>query len=244
MSQVKSPDMRRNLYVLGLPFDLSKAELSSIFSQFGTVTHSVILATVDNASRRRGFVVMSNHAEAKTAMDNISQTNIRGSIVDVSWAVVQRSQGFLDGGDRTVTLEGQVDSAPPSDDRSSTPVPAFQPSGLLCDHPKVSPLSGARSRHASIFVRNLPALLFAQDSDLEPLFYPFGDVIEIRRQGVSSAAWSHTDTISVVVTLFVSCGRKRSQGSSGGSALWRHSSHSGVSPIIRLQRRDWLEIWS
>ncbi|KAH8987794.1 hypothetical protein EDB92DRAFT_1874150 [Lactarius akahatsu] len=200
MSQVKSPDMRRNLYVLGLPFDLSKAELSSIFSQFGTVTHSVILATVDNASRRRGFVVMSNHAEAKTAMDNISQTNIRGSIVDVSWAVVQRSQGFLDGGDRTVTLEGQVDSAPPSADLSSTPAPAFQPSGLLCDHPKVSPLSGARSRHASIFVRNLPALLFAQDSDLEPLFCPFGDVIEIRRQGVSSAAWSHTDTISVVVT--------------------------------------------
>ncbi|KAH9061140.1 hypothetical protein EDB87DRAFT_1830980 [Lactarius vividus] len=200
ISQVEFPDMRRNLYVLGLPFDLSKAELSSIFSQFGTVTHCVILATVDNASRRRGFVVMSNHTEAKTAMDNISQRNIRGSIVDVSWAVVQRSQGFLDGGDRTITLEGQVDSAPPSADLSSTSAPAFQPFGLLSNHPKVSPLSDARSRHASIFVRNLPALLFAQDSDLEPLFCPFGDVKEIRRQGVSSATWSHTDTISVVVT--------------------------------------------
>jgi RNA recognition motif-containing protein len=89
----KSPDTRRNLYVLGLPFDLSlwvslfvimnffqrqsRTELSSIFSHFGIVTHSVILATVDNASRRRGFVVMSTHAEAKVAMDNISQTNIR-----------------------------------------------------------------------------------------------------------------------------------------------------------------------
>lgn len=90
----KSPDTRRNLYVLGLPFDLSlwvshfvvtktlinrqsRTELSSFFSRFGTVTHSVILATVDNASRRRGFVVMSTHAEAKAAMDNISQTNIR-----------------------------------------------------------------------------------------------------------------------------------------------------------------------
>jgi hypothetical protein len=89
----KSPDTRRNLYVLGLPFDLylwvshfvirnpfqrqSRTELSSIFSHFGTVTHCVILATVDNASRRRGFVVMSTHAEAKAAMDNISQTNIR-----------------------------------------------------------------------------------------------------------------------------------------------------------------------
>ncbi len=54
-----------------------RTELSSIFSRFGTVNHCVILATVDNASRRRGFVVMSTHAEAKVAMDNISQTNIR-----------------------------------------------------------------------------------------------------------------------------------------------------------------------
>ena len=92
-SLARSPDTRRNLYVLGLPFDLSlwvshfviratlqrqsRSELESVFSHFGTVTHSVILATVDNASRRRGFVVMSTHAQAKAAMDNISQTNIR-----------------------------------------------------------------------------------------------------------------------------------------------------------------------
>lgn len=132
----------------------------------------------------------------------------RGSVVDVSWAVVQRSKGvlyllgacwptdsphpgFLDGGDRTVA---QVDSASSSADLSTTP--AFQ----TADHSKVGPLSGARSRHASILVRNLPALLFAQDSDLEPLFCPFGDVKEIRRQGVSSAIRSHTDTISAIVT--------------------------------------------
>lgn len=74
--------------------------------------HSVILATVDNASRRRGFVVMSTHAEAKAAMDSLSRAEIksapifvpcampfdlpvvcRGHVIDVSWAVVQRSQG-------------------------------------------------------------------------------------------------------------------------------------------------------
>lgn len=70
----------------------------------------------------------------------------------------------------------------------------------MCDHSNVNPISGARSRPASILVRNLPALLFAQDSDLEPLFYPFGDVKEIRRQDVSSAARSRTGTISVIVT--------------------------------------------
>ena len=103
VTQAKSPDTRRNLYVLGLPFDLStcvayfvimstlqqqnRTELLSIFSQFGTVTHSVILATVDNASRRRGFVVMSTHAEAKAAMDNISQTNIRCVIMAAQCAM-------------------------------------------------------------------------------------------------------------------------------------------------------------
>jgi hypothetical protein len=39
--------------------------------------HSVILATVDNASRRRGFVVMSTHADAKAAMDNLSRAEIK-----------------------------------------------------------------------------------------------------------------------------------------------------------------------
>ena len=99
--QAKSPDNRRNLYVLGLPFDLSecvacfvnasilqllyRTELTAIFSNFGTVSHSVILATVDNSSRRRGFVVMSTHVEAKAAMDNLSQTNIRCVIVWARW---------------------------------------------------------------------------------------------------------------------------------------------------------------
>ena len=89
----KRNDARRNLYVLGLPFDLTKyampsylcasrlivyrAELTSIFSCHGTVNHCVILATVDNASRRRGFVVMSTHAQARAAMDAISRTHIR-----------------------------------------------------------------------------------------------------------------------------------------------------------------------
>lgn len=49
-------------------------------------------------------------------------------------------------------------------------------------------------------VHNLPGLLFAQDSDLEPLFYPFGEVKEIRKQGSSSSGQSRPGTISVLVT--------------------------------------------
>ena len=41
------------------------------------MSHCVILATVDNASRRRGFVVMSTHEEAKLAMISLTRTQIK-----------------------------------------------------------------------------------------------------------------------------------------------------------------------
>lgn len=80
-----------------------------IFSRYGVVSHSVILATIDNSSRRRGFVVMSTHAEALSALGSFeikwvlsppdtSAANhylCRGHVIEVSWAVVQRSQGQL-----------------------------------------------------------------------------------------------------------------------------------------------------
>lgn len=48
-----------------------------IFSRYGIVSHAVILATVDNVSRRRGFVVMSSHSEAKVAMDAMNRQEIK-----------------------------------------------------------------------------------------------------------------------------------------------------------------------
>lgn len=41
------------------------------------MSHCVILATADNASRRRGFVVMSSHEEAKTAITALTRTQIK-----------------------------------------------------------------------------------------------------------------------------------------------------------------------
>ena len=108
--------------------------------------------------------------------------------------------GFLDGGDRATTLEGQVDSAvaPPSSDRGA--LPAFKLTSAFSDNSKtVNSRSSAHSGPTSIIVHNLPALLFAQDSDLEPLFCPFGEVKEIRKQSPSSSSQSRAGTISVLV---------------------------------------------
>ncbi|EIM88839.1 uncharacterized protein STEHIDRAFT_138020 [Stereum hirsutum FP-91666 SS1] len=174
-------DARRNLYVLGLPFDLSKNEFAELFSRYGTVSHCVILATVDNASRRRGFIVMSTNAEARAAMDGLSRTEIKGSVIDVSWAVVQRSQGFLDGGDRAL----------PTRDAPAEDIP--RPKEPLADltHPTMS----------SIVVSNLPTVLFSQPSDIEPLLMPFGDVKKIERlPSVAGSASAYSGLFSIMVT--------------------------------------------
>jgi hypothetical protein len=56
---------------------IPRSEFAKIFEPYGTVAHAVVLATLDSASRRRGFVVMSTHQEAKAAMDALSRTQIK-----------------------------------------------------------------------------------------------------------------------------------------------------------------------
>ncbi|EMD35329.1 hypothetical protein CERSUDRAFT_96449 [Gelatoporia subvermispora B] len=216
--QSKQSDARRNLYVLGLPFDLTKrvylcvcvvgealneffrSEFVEVFSRYGTVSHSVILATVDNASRRRGFVVMSTHEEARAAMDGLSRREIKGYSIDVSWAVVQRSQGFLDGGDRTSVLANQSPSPSPSPSPFGTLTPASSSGQVslattpIHEHP---PPLFIPTKSTKLRVSNLPSVLFSQLSDLRPLFCPFGEIKNI--EIVESDTNNHQGSISIVV---------------------------------------------
>ena len=63
---------------------ITRAELVEIFSRYGRVSHAVILATSDNASRRRGFIVMSTHAEARFALHSLSRTEIKWAFSSVA----------------------------------------------------------------------------------------------------------------------------------------------------------------
>ncbi|KAI8972847.1 hypothetical protein BD414DRAFT_212156 [Trametes punicea] len=175
----KQLDTRRNLYVLGLPFDLTKAEFAEVFSRFGNVAHAVILATVDNASRRRGFIVMSNHQEAKAAMDGLNRKEIKGHVIDVSWAVVQRSEGFLDGGDRSTVLTNTSPSPSPISfdmKRLSPALPSLQVPVVVTPPSEYPPAGDFAMSSASLMIKNLPAVLFSQLSDLHPLLGPYGDI--------------------------------------------------------------------
>ncbi|KAG5636835.1 hypothetical protein H0H81_006662 [Sphagnurus paluster] len=204
---MRMKDDRRNLYVLGLPFSLTKNEFMNIFSRYGAVTHCVILATVDNSSRRRGFVVMSSHEEAKMAMAALTRTQIKGHCLDISWAVVQRSQGwlvisesvlvliwffdsgFLDGGDRALPMEHRPMHDPPS------PVPrpdsreagsANSSSTSISTSENIASLTPSLAPTPTLLATNLPTLLFSQTQDMHPLFYPFGRIKKLNLVETSS----------------------------------------------------------
>ncbi|KAG2117213.1 uncharacterized protein F5147DRAFT_833492 [Suillus discolor] len=194
----KNSDARRNLYVLGLPFDLTKPEFCALFSRFGTVMHAVILATVDNASRRRGFVVMASHEEAKRAMNALSRTQMKGHTLDVSWAVVQRSQGFLDGADRTMMLASSNPSSLPEMEFDHQSAPSTISSPQYAS--KQWNISLAPS--SKLLVSNLPTLLFAQASDLHPLFYPFGPIKEVKLMDSATLGNGTTSALVEYVNIF------------------------------------------
>ncbi|KAJ6478738.1 hypothetical protein C8R47DRAFT_1074777 [Mycena vitilis] len=167
--QGKRTDTRRNLYVLGVPFGMTNQSLAALFAPHGTVSHCVILATLDGASRRRGFVVMSTHEEARQVMATLGRSSKSGAGMDISWAVVQRSKGFLDGGDRAGIVHPPVASLPPS------PVPGSQ---LPEDGRALPSLSATPT--STLLLANLPSLLFGSEDDLRGLVCPFGSVKTLR----------------------------------------------------------------
>ncbi|KAJ7359637.1 hypothetical protein DFH08DRAFT_952747 [Mycena albidolilacea] len=192
--QGKRSDTRRNLYVLGtLLFFFSlytvysspiparsvsdqnvlcSQSLAAVFSPHGAVSHCVILATLDSASRRRGFVVMSTHEQARQAMAALGRNSKGAGGMDISWAVVQRSKGFLDGGDRAGIVH------PPTASLSPPPPPVLETQVPSNDTQGLPRLSAAPT--STILLVNLPSLLFGTEDDLRGLVCPFGTVKSLR----------------------------------------------------------------
>ncbi|EIW55005.1 uncharacterized protein TRAVEDRAFT_130662 [Trametes versicolor FP-101664 SS1] len=194
----KQPDTRRNLYVLGLPFDLTKTEFAEIFGRFGAVAHAVILATVDNASRRRGFIVMARHHDAKVAMEGLNRKDIKGHIIDVSWAVVQRSDGFLDGGDRATVLSTTSPSGSPTPFEMgpiSPTLPEIQMPIVVTPPSEYPPTGNYAMTSSSLMIKNLPAVLFSQLSDLHPLLGPYGDIKKLEILPAAPGDRAHVSAI-------------------------------------------------
>ena len=63
----------------------SSDEFKSLFQPFGSIEHAVILAVLDNFSRRRGFVVFSAHSQARAAMRATHKTTVKSVLYLSSW---------------------------------------------------------------------------------------------------------------------------------------------------------------
>ncbi|KAG5646353.1 hypothetical protein DXG03_003676 [Asterophora parasitica] len=124
---------------------------------------------------------MSTHDEAKLAMISLTRTNIKGHCLDISWAVVQRSQGFLDGGDRALPLDPRTSMTGSFSHivRQETPDSSSANSSstsISASENELASLSPSLTPTPTLLVTNLPTLLFSQTQDMHPLLYPFGRI--------------------------------------------------------------------
>jgi len=84
--------------------------------------------------------------------------------------------GFLDGADRTMMLA----SSNPSSPAEMEPYLETSSSPTSLSHCTSKQWSVSLAPSAKLLVSNLPTLLFAQASDLHPLFYPFGPIKDVK----------------------------------------------------------------
>ncbi len=92
--------MGSKLYVGGLPYASTPAELTDLFSAHGTVTSvNIITDKFTGRSRGFGFVEMSSPEEAQAAIAALHSTEFGGRTLTVNEAKPQTPRSFAGGGD-------------------------------------------------------------------------------------------------------------------------------------------------
>jgi len=95
--------MGSKLYVGGLPYSTTQAELTDLFSAHGTVqSANVVSDKYTGQSRGFGFIEMSSGEEAQAAITALHSTELGGRTLTVNEAkpMAPRSGGGGFGGDR------------------------------------------------------------------------------------------------------------------------------------------------
>ena len=76
-----------NIYVGNLNYDLSEEELRTIFEEYGAVDSvKIIMDKYSGRSKGFGFIEMANDAEAQNAIENLSDSEIKGRTLKVNKA--------------------------------------------------------------------------------------------------------------------------------------------------------------
>ena len=91
----------KKIFVGNFNFNMTEAELRSLFEPFGTV-ESVSLATDRDTGRARGFgfIEMPNDAEAESAMSALNGKDVGGRSLNVNEARAKNERSVLRGSGR------------------------------------------------------------------------------------------------------------------------------------------------
>ena len=93
--------MQNKLYVGGLPYATTEAELQELFAQAGTVAStSIIMDRATGRSKGFGFVEMSNDEEAQKAIEMFNNYELGGRNLTVNIARPMEKRDNRGGGDR------------------------------------------------------------------------------------------------------------------------------------------------
>ena len=91
--------MGNKLYVGSLPYSITEAQLSEMFSPYGKVESArVISDRFTGQSKGFGFVEMSSDAEAQKAMEALNGTQMQGRTIVVNEARPQEKRASGGGG--------------------------------------------------------------------------------------------------------------------------------------------------
>jgi RNA recognition motif-containing protein len=88
----------KKLYVGGLSYSTSEAQLEELFAAYGTVESArVITDRMTSRSRGFGFVEMSSEAEAEAAIESLNGTEFDGRTITVNEAKPPKERGGAQG---------------------------------------------------------------------------------------------------------------------------------------------------
>lgn len=175
----------RNLYVGNLPLNVNTDQMTALFQAYGSVTHCVILSTLDTQARRRGFIVMSSADEARLAIKGLNGFVWFGYPIEVSFALVQRSGGPLDpDSDNTIQRNvprSRFNTGPrkmPDEmqgyDYPSQGTTAFLHPAVLRAEEKNSQKSNDIADPNSVLVSGLDPVAIIDDDDFARVLQPYG----------------------------------------------------------------------
>lgn len=99
--------MAKKLYVGGLPYEYTDAQLNELFSQAGKVeSANIIIDKFSGRSRGFGFVEMSADEEADKAIETLNNYNLEGRTLVVNEARPREERGSRGGFNRGASRGG------------------------------------------------------------------------------------------------------------------------------------------